>query len=222
MEKILVCDDEKNITTVISKILTNEGYQVVTCYDGQEAIDCCFYETFDLIILDIMMPNIDGYQAAKSIRKKYKTPIIMLSAKSQEYDKVQGFELGIDDYITKPFSNRELVLRIKAILARVNQHVPGTSVLNHQELVIDMLSRKVSVNDTVVKLSFKDYELLLYLLKNKGVVLTRERIINSVWGYDFYGDERTLDTHIKLLRKNLLEAGKYIVTARGVGYTFED
>lgn len=222
MNKILVCDDEKNITHVIEKLLLHEGYKVRCCYDGKQAIDACLLETFDLIILDIMMPGTDGFIAASEIRKKHKVPIMMLSARSQEYDKIAGFELGIDDYLTKPFSNRELILRVKAIIARTKHYVPGENCIKCQQLRIDLMSRKVKVDDNEVKLSLKEYELLLYLIQNKGIALSREKILNSIWGYDFYGDERTLDTHIKLLRRNLQSAGKFITTIRGIGYRFEN
>ncbi|MFV0255797.1 MAG: response regulator transcription factor [Erysipelotrichaceae bacterium] len=221
MEKILVVDDEKNITLIIDKVLTYNGFLVSTCFNGREALELLEFEEFDLIILDIMMPELNGFETAEIIRKKYSTPIIMLSALSEEYDKIKGFELGIDDYLTKPFSNKELTYRVKAILARTFQTTPGSDVLEHKELKIDLLSRIVYVNGSSVKLTLKEYELLVYLLKNKGIALSRDKLLNKVWGIDFYGDERTLDTHIKLLRKNLREASCYISTIRGIGYRFE-
>lgn len=222
MDKILVCDDEKNITNIISKVLTYEGFKVSTCFDGQEAIDLISYEDFDLIILDIMMPILNGYEVAENIRKNHSTPIIMLSALSEEYDKVKGFELGIDDYLTKPFSNKELVLRVKAVLARTYRSTPGSNIISHNEISINLLSRVVSVDGLDIKLTLKEFELLLYLMQNKGIALSREKLLNKIWGLDFYGDERTLDTHIKLLRKNLKDAGSYITTIRGIGYRFEN
>jgi len=221
MEKILICDDEPNIVKLISKYLTYAGFAIEECYDGQEALNILRYEAFDLLIIDIMMPHLDGYTTVKELRKHHNLPIMMLSARSEEQDKLQGFELGIDDYLTKPFSPQEMVYRVKAILARYQHQTPQTNLIEDQQLVINTQSRKVVINDQPIDLSFKEYELLVYLVTNRNIVLTREQLLEHVWGYDYAGDERTLDTHIKLLRKNLGELGQRIVTLRGVGYRYD-
>jgi two-component system, OmpR family, response regulator ResD len=221
MQRILVCDDEVNIVKLICKYLEHAGFQTAGCYNGLEVLDLLKFESFDLLILDIMMPEMDGYTTVKELRKKYSLPVLMLSAMSEEQDKILGFELGIDDYQTKPFSPLELVMRVKAILARYLHVVPQSEVLVDGELVVNLNQRQVRIDNQLIDLSFKEYELLVYLLTNRHNVLTREQLLNHVWGYDYYGDERTLDTHIKLLRKCLGTFGARIVTVRGVGYRYE-
>ena len=190
-----------------------------------QAVEIARAEAFDLIILDIMMPELDGFSAAREIRKTSPTvPIILLSARGEEYDKIHGFELGIDDYVVKPFSPKELMLRIGAVLRRSNGVAPGgeahqTAVI--QGMTVDYTARKVTIDGEEIELSPKEYELLFYLVRNRGIALTRDKLISEVWGYDFFGDDRTLDTHIKLLRRQLGDYAKYIVTLRGVGYRFE-
>ena len=210
MAKILITDDEPKIREMIRKYAQYEGFDVTEAADGMEAVELCTERNFDLVIMDIMMPNLDGFSAVKEIRRiRPQIAVIMLSALGEEYDKVHGFDLGIDDYVVKPFSGKELMMRIHAILKRVNG------------MVIDCSARTVHIDGVRVNLSPKEYELLVYLVRNTGIALTREQILQTVWGYDFFGDDRTLDTHIKLLRKNLGEYSKYIVTLRGVGYRFE-
>ena len=187
-----------------------------------EAVERCRNERFDIIIMDIMMPELDGFSACREIRKTCDTPVIMLSARGEEYDRIHGFELGSDDYVVKPFSPRELMMRVEAILKRSSgQGRQEKDVFQQDGLAIDFTARTVSIDGERVSLSPKEYDLLFYLVKNKNIALTRERLITEVWGYDFYGDDRTLDTHIKLLRKSLGPYSRFIVTLRGVGYRFE-
>lgn len=221
MIKILVVDDEENIRQIIKKYAVFEGHEVVEAADGMEAIRICNEQAFDIIIMDIMMPELDGFSACKEIRKTCKTPIIMLSARGEEYDKIHGFEIGIDDYVVKPFSPKELMMRVAAIIKRASKSEAETDTVTYEGLTIDFTGRYVYVNGEKADMSPKEYELLFYLAKNKNIALMREKLITDVWGYDFYGDDRTLDTHIKLLRKSLGEYSKLIVTLRGVGYRFE-
>lgn len=224
MYNILVVDDEENIRKLIKKYAVFEGYEVTEASDGMEAIEICREKDFDIIVLDIMMPEMDGFSACKEIRKSSNTPVIMLSARGEEYDKLHGFELGIDDYVVKPFSPKELMMRINAIIKRssnTGNNEDGKDIVEFEGVKVDFTGRIVYVDGEVVDMSPKEYDLFFYLVKNKGIALTREKIINSVWGYDFYGDDRTLDTHIKLLRKSLGDYSGYIVTLRGVGYRFE-
>jgi len=190
-----------------------------------EAIQICRSRPndFDIIIMDVMMPELDGFSAVKEIRKYSSTPVLMLSARGEEYDKIHGFELGINDYVVKPFSPKELMMRINAIIKRVNPANDETrkEIIRFEGLTIDFTGRIVLVDGEKVELSPKEYDLLFYLVNNKNIALTREKLITNVWGYDFYGDDRTLDTHIKLLRKSLKDYSKFIVTLRGVGYRFE-
>jgi DNA-binding response OmpR family regulator len=221
---ILVVDDEAKIRTLIKKYAEFEGHKVYEAVDGMEAVRLCREKEFDLIIMDIMMPELDGFSAVKEIRKVSDSPIIMLSARGEEYDKIHGFEVGVDDYVVKPFSPRELMMRIDAIMKRVKKGEKNEAkhdVYVKDGLVIDFTARKVTVDGVVINLSPKEYELLSYMVINRNIALTREKLISEVWGYDYYGDDRTLDTHIKLLRRNLGEYGKLIVTLRGVGYRFE-
>ncbi|MBP3891713.1 MAG: response regulator transcription factor [Solobacterium sp.] len=223
MTKILIVDDEIKIREMIRKYAEYEGFEVEEAGDGLEAVQLCNQNDYDLVVMDIMMPNLDGFSAVKDIKqKKPDLPFIMLSALGEEYDKIHGFDLGIDDYVVKPFSSKELMMRIRAILKRVQANKQNEE---HQfvlkDLVIDYDARTVTISGERIQLSPKEYELLVYLVKNIGIALTREQILETVWGYDFFGDDRTLDTHVKLLRKNLGDYSQYIVTLRGVGYRFE-
>lgn len=219
MQKILIVDDEKNIRKVIREYLEFEGFLCFEASNGEEAIKMCKENSYDLIVLDIMMPKIDGFTVAKEIRKKQSVPIIMLSARSEEYDKLYGFDVGIDDYVTKPFSPKELVARIKANLKR---NTIMNEEISYLGLKIDTLGHNVYVDNKKINLTNKEYELLLYLIKNKNIVLTREQILNNVWNMDYLGEERTIDTHIKTLRNLLGPYKNLIVTVRGVGYKFEE
>lgn len=224
MDKILVVDDEAMIRALIRKYAEFEGYTVEEGCDGMEAVHLVRKSPkgYDMIILDIMMPELDGFSAAKEIRKVSDTPILFLSARGEEYDKIHGFENGGDDYVVKPFSPKELMMRVGAIIKRSKGN---TIAKNHMQtfegLTIDFTARIVTVDGERVDLSPKEYDLLTYLVENRNIALTREMLITNVWGYDFYGDDRTLDTHIKLLRKSLGPYSKFIVTLRGVGYRFE-
>lgn len=221
--KLLVVDDEEKIRMLIRKYAEFEGHTVVEACDGMEAVLLCREQTFDLVIMDIMMPELDGFSACKEIRKTSNVPVLMLSARGEEYDRIHGFELGVDDYVVKPFSPKELMMRVDAIMHRVRNGGQGIEkdIVKIGGLTADFTARIVSVDGKRVEMSPKEYDLFFYLLKNRNIALTRERLITDVWGYDFYGDDRTLDTHIKLLRKSLGEYSKYIVTLRGVGYRFE-
>ncbi|MBQ9841247.1 MAG: response regulator transcription factor [Erysipelotrichaceae bacterium] len=223
MARLLVVDDEEKIRSMIKKYAVYEGHEIVEASNGFEAIEMCQNRSFDLIIMDIMMPELDGFSACKEIRKMSQTPIIVLSARGEEYDKIHGFEVGIDDYVVKPFSVKELMMRIQAILKRTQStNEQGKEILVFEGLSIDFTGRIVMVDNQVVDLSPKEYDLLFFMVRNRGIALTRERLISQVWGYDYFGDDRTLDTHIKLLRKRLGEYQKFIVTLRGVGYRFEE
>lgn len=219
MQKILIVDDEENIRKVIREYLEFEGFLCFEASNGEEAIKMCKENSYDLIVLDIMMPKIDGFTVAKEIRKKQSVPIIMLSARSEEYDKLYGFDVGIDDYVTKPFSPKELVARIKANLKR---NTIMNEEISYLGLKIDTLGHNVYVDNKKINLTNKEYELLLYLIKNKNIVLTREQILNNVWNMNYLGEERTIDTHIKTLRNLLGPYKNLIVTVRGVGYKFEE
>ena len=228
MYRILIVDDEARIRAIVRKYAEFEGHTVVEAGDGMQAVHLCRNESFDIIILDIMMPELDGFSACREIRKISQTPIIMLSARGEEYDKINGFECGADDYVVKPFSPRELMLRVEAVMKRVKrateEKVQQNEIveLDGGGLRADFTARLVFVDGERVEMSPKEYELFFYLLRNKNVALTREKLISEVWGYDFYGDARTLDTHVKLLRKSLGKYSDCIVTLRGVGYRFEE
>lgn len=223
MYKILVVDDEEMIRKIVSKYASFEGHEVTEAPDGMKAIELCKKFDFDIIIIDIMMPELDGFSACREIRKFSDVPIIMLSARGEEYDKINGFELGIDDYVVKPFSPKELMLRVDAIMKRSSskKEEAKNEVFTIGDLTADVTARIVYVGGERVDMSPKEYDLFFYLLKNRNIALTRERLISEVWGYDYFGDDRTLDTHIKLLRHSLKDASKYIVTLRGVGYRFD-
>lgn len=222
MSKLLVVDDETNIRQIIRKYAEFEGFEIEEACDGMEAVLCCRRNQYDLIIMDIMMPQLDGFSACREIRKDCDTPVLMLSARGEEYDKIHGFELGIDDYVVKPFSPKELMMRVSAILKRASSTTSKEKdQYTWKGLSIDFTARTVTIDNKRVMMSPKEYELLFYMVKNEDIALTREKLISDVWGYDFYGDDRTLDTHIKLLRKSLGEYSSLIVTLRGVGYRFE-
>lgn len=223
MSKLLIVDDENNIRELIKKYASFEGYDVREAIDGIDAIEKCKSEEFDIVIMDVMMPELDGFSAVKEIRKIKNIPIIMLSARGEEYDRLHGFDLGIDDYVVKPFSPKELMMRVNAILTRyrANYSVNMNQVYVYQGLKIDYSARIVYVDDERLDMTPKEYELLTYLIKNENMAIKREELLSKIWGYDFFGDDRTLDTHMKLLRRKLGEYGKNIITLRGVGYRFE-
>ena len=230
MYNVLVVDDEEMIRRMIAKSAAREGYTVTEAGDGIEAIELCRTGNFDVMIIDIMMPELDGFSACREIRKFSYIPIIMLSARGEEYDKINGFEIGIDDYVVKPFSPKELMLRIEALMKRASGRVsaavpsqPKNEVveLANGGLRADLSARIVYVDGKRAEMTPKEYDLFFYMLKNKNIALTRERLISEVWGYDYFGDDRTLDTHIKLLRKSLGKYADFIVTLRGVGYRFD-
>ena len=228
MYHILVVDDEARIRTLIRKYAEFEGHEVTEAGDGMSAVMLCRSNSYDLIIMDIMMPELDGFSACREIRKHTQTPIIMLSARGEEYDRINGFEVGIDDYVVKPFSPKELMLRVDAIMKRVGgkktvEAAPNVVIeLDGGGLKADLTARLVYIDGERVDMSPKEYDLFFYLLTNRNIALSREKLLCEVWGYDFYGDARTLDTHIKLLRKSLGRYANYIVTLRGVGYRFEE
>lgn len=223
MERILVVDDEEKIRAIIRKYGEFEGYEIAEAGDGMEAIRICKEQDFDCVILDIMMPELDGFSTCKEIKKIKDVPVIMLSARGEEYDKIHGFELGIDDYVVKPFSPKELMMRVKVVIGRNHGRnaMTGHEVFKAEGLMVDFTGRTVSVDGERVDMSPKEYDLLFYLVRNRNIALGRERLITEVWGYDYYGDDRTLDTHIKLLRSSLGPYRKFLVTLRGVGYRFE-
>lgn len=221
MQKILVVDDEKMIRNVIKEYAEFDGFEVAEAGDGMEAVEICRREDFDLIVMDIMMPRLDGYSAIKEIRKTKQIPVIMLSARGEEYDKLFGFEIGVDDYVVKPFSPKELLARIKAVLKRACAKEQQMDILRFEGLEINVTGREVVVDGKPVSLTPKEYDLLFYLVRNKGIALSREKLLEEVWGYDFFGDDRTVDTHIKMLRNSIGEYRKFIKTLRGMGYKFE-
>ncbi len=221
MYNILVCDDEIMIRKLIRKYAEFEGHTVDEAANGMEAAVKCRDNSYDLVIMDIMMPELDGFSACREIRKSSNVPIIMLSARGEEYDRINGFELGVDDYVIKPFSPKELMLRINAIMKRSAAAESKNEIVEIEGLRADLTARTVTVDGSRIDMSPKEYDLFFYMLRNRNIALTREKLITEVWGYDFYGDDRTLDTHIKLLRKSLGKYSKLIVTLRGVGYRFE-
>ncbi len=220
--KVLIVDDEKMIRNVLREYVEFEGYEASEAEDGLQAVRMCKEEDFDIILMDVMMPGLDGFSAVKEIRKSKDIPVIMLSARGEEYDKLFGFEVGADDYVTKPFSPKEVMARIAAVTKRHKAgSPPSREVLRFEGLEIDMAGRNVTVDGEKVELTPKEYELLFYLVKNQGIALSREKLLSDVWGFDFYGDDRTVDTHIKMLRSNLKGYRRFIVTLRGLGYKFE-
>ena len=219
--KILVVDDESRMRKLVRDFLEREGYAVLEAGDGMEAMDI-FYEEKDiaLIILDVMMPHMDGWQTCREIRKESKVPIIMLTARSEERDELQGFELGVDEYISKPFSPKILVARVEAILRRSNV-LAADDTMEAGGIELNKAAHEVLIDGKSVELSYKEFELLAYFMSNQGVALSRERILNNVWNYDYFGDARTIDTHVKKLRSKLGAKGEYIKTIWGMGYKFE-
>ena len=229
MYKILVVDDEEKIRTLIGKYAAFEGHEIDEAFDGMKAITKCRENKYDIVIIDIMMPELDGFSTCREIRKFSDIPIIMLSARGEEYDKINGFELGIDDYVVKPFSPKELMLRVEAIMKRTKgasssgaQSEPKHEIIELGGIKADITARLVYIDGKRVDMSPKEYDLFFYMLKNRNIALSRNRLLSEVWGYDFYGDDRTLDTHIKLLRRSLGLYAKHITTLRGVGYRFDE
>lgn len=219
--KILVVDDEDRMRKLVKDFLTRKQYKVIEAENGEEAIDLFVeHNDFDLIILDVMMPKMDGWEVCREIRKVSKVPIIMLTAKGEESDELLGFELGVDEYISKPFSPRILVARVDALLRRTS-NIDQNEIVTAGDIEINKAAHLVMVKGEIVDLSFKEFELLTYFVQNKGIALSRENILNNVWNYDYFGDARTIDTHVKKLRSKLGECGKYILTIWGMGYKFE-
>lgn len=221
MYNILVTDDEIMIRKLIRKYAEFEGHTVTEASNGMEAVVLCRDNKFDIVIMDIMMPELDGFSACREIRRSSNVPIIMLSARGEEYDRINGFELGVDDYVVKPFSPKELMLRVDAIMRRSRRDETKNEVFELDGLNVDFTARMVTIDGEKIDMSPKEYDLLFYMIRNKNIALSREKLITEVWGYDFYGDDRTLDTHIKLLRRSLGNYSSHIVTLRGMGYRFE-
>ena len=223
--RVLVVDDEEKIRNVIKEYAEFEGYEIDEACDGMEAIAKCKNNDYDIIIMDIMMPKLDGFSSIKEIRKTKNIPVIMLSARGEEYDKLFGFEIGIDDYVVKPFSPKELMARINAVITR-SKSATGQNTVQEKYILegleVDMLGRNVYVDGVKKDLTPKEYELLQYFILNKNIALSREKILNEVWGYDFFGEDRTVDTHVKMLRNNLGKYRDLIITVRGIGYKFDD
>lgn len=218
--KILVVDDESRIRKIIRDFLVREGYAVCEAEDGEAALDIfCSNNDIDLIIMDVMMPKMDGWQLCKEVRKLSKVPILMLTAKSEEQDELKGFELGVDEYISKPFSPKILTARVNALLRRTTGD--DEEILDIAGITVNKIAHTVTIDGKEIDLSFKEFELLTYFMENRGVALSREKILNNVWNYDYYGDARTIDTHVKKLRSKMGEKGKFISTIWGMGYKFE-
>ncbi len=218
--KVLIVDDEAKIREVLKEYVEFEGGEADEAEDGMQAVRMCKERDYDIVLMDIMMPKLDGFSAVKEIKKTKNVPVIMLSARGEEYDKLFGFEIGADDYVTKPFSPKEVMARIHAVLKRTEKEEQG-DVVSFEGLTVDMAGRNVYVDGEKVELTPKEYEILFYFVKNKGIALSREKLLYDVWGFDFYGDDRTVDTHIKMLRSSLGPYRKFIVTLRGLGYKFE-
>ena len=221
MAKILVVDDEIKIREIIKEYAEFEGYEVAQAEDGMQAVEMVKNQDFDIIIMDVMMPKLDGYSACKEIRKIKQIPVIMLSARGEEYDKLFGFEIGVDDYVVKPFSPKELMARIRAVLNRASASQRTEDVIRYEGLEINFTAREVKIDGQKVSMTPKEYDLLFYLVKNMNIALSREKLLEEVWGFDFYGDDRTVDTHIKMLRNSLGKYRNLIVTLRGMGYKFD-
>ena len=218
--KILVVDDEARMRKLVKDFLTNKGFAVIEAGDGEEAVDVFFaQEDIALVLLDVMMPKMDGWKVLRTIRKYSQVPVIMLTARSEERDELQGFSLGVDEYISKPFSPKILVARVEAILRRTN--VSSADSVNVGGICIDKAAHQVTIDGQEIDLSFKEFELLTYFVENQGIALSREKILNNVWNYDYFGDARTIDTHVKKLRSKMGEKGEYIKTIWGMGYKFE-
>ena len=221
MYKILIADDEIKIREVIREYAEFEGYSVDEAADGMQAIEMCKADNYDAVILDVMMPKLDGFSACKEIRRLTGVPVLMLSARGEEYDKLFGFEMGVDDYVVKPFSPKEVMARLNVIITRNHKAIKDENSIEFGGLKINMMARDVFVDGVKVEMTPKEYDLLFYLVRNKNIGMTREKILSEVWGYDFYGDDRTVDTHIKMLRNSLGQYRDFIVTLRGLGYKFE-
>ena len=222
MKKLLVVDDEAKIREVIREYAEFSGYDVTEAEDGMSAIGLCKLNDYDLIIMDVMMPKLDGFSSIKEIKKIKDIPVIMLSARGEEYDKLFGFELGIDDYVVNPFSPKELMARVNAVLTRRSGGEQTTSnIMKFDGLEVNFAARTITVDGKRVDLTPKEYDLLFYLIQNRNIALSRDKLLSDIWGYDFFGDDRTIDTHIKNLRNNLGPYRNFIVTLRGVGYKFE-
>ncbi len=221
MYKILVADDEQKIREVIREYAEFEGHEVFEAVDGMQAVEMVRNDDYDIVILDVMMPKLDGFSACKEIRKFKNVPVLMLSARGEEYDKLFGFEIGADDYVVKPFSPKEVLARINAIIKRNQPSAQLSDVVKFEGLEINFTARNVMIDGEKASLTPKEYDLLFYLVRNKNIALSRDKLLSEVWGYDFFGDDRTIDTHIKMLRNNLGEYRKFIVTLRGMGYKFE-
>ena len=222
MKKLLVVDDEDKIREVIKEYAEFSGYEVTEAADGMSAIGLCKLNDYDLIIMDVMMPKLDGFSSVKEIKKIKDIPVIMLSARGEEYDKLFGFELGIDDYVVKPVSPKELMARVNAVLQRkCGSENNSAQVMKFDGLEVNFAARTITVDGERVNLTPKEYDLLFYLIQNKNIALSRDKLLSDIWGYDFFGDDRTIDTHIKNLRNNLGPYRNFIVTLRGVGYKFE-
>ena len=229
MARLLIVDDEEAIRKLVKKYAEFGGHEVSEAADGMEAVSLCKNESFDAVIMDIMMPELDGFSACREIRKTSDVPILLLSARGEEYDKINGFEFGADDYVVKPFSPRELMLRVEAILKRVSigakeeitTNELKSDVYTYGDLTVDFTARIVTIGGEVISLSPKEYDLLFYFVRNRNIALSREKLICDVWGYDFYGSDRTLDTHVKLLRKSIGKYSECVVTLRGMGYRFD-
>lgn len=222
MKKLLIVDDEAKIREVIKEYAEFSGYEAHEAADGMSAIGMVKLNDYDLIIMDIMTPKLDGFSAVKEIQKIKNIPVIMLSARGEEYDKLFGFELGIDDYVVKPFSPKELMARVNAVLNRYEaSEQPSDDIMRFEGLEVNFAARTVTVDGEKVNLTPKEYDLLFYMIQNKNIALSRDKLLSDIWGYDFFGDDRTIDTHVKNLRNNLGEYRKFIVTLRGIGYKFE-
>ncbi len=221
MYRILIVDEEEKIREVLKEYASFEGYEVTEAKDGMEAVNICREQNFDLIIMDVMMPRLDGFSACKEIKKFSDTPVLMLSARGEEYDKLFGFEIGADDYVVKPFSPKEVMARVRAIINRYNLSSKKETTFKIDGLEIDIPGRNVFIDGEKAVMTPKEYELLFYLVLNRGLALSREKLLSDVWGFDFFGDDRTVDTHIKMLRTSLGKYRDHIVTLRGLGYKFE-
>ncbi len=224
MPRMLIVDDEAKIREVVKEYAEFNDFEVTQACDGMEAVNIVKEQDFDIIIMDIMMPKLDGYSACKEIRKIKSTPVIMLSARGEEYDKLFGFELGVDDYVVKPFSPKELMARVKAVMARANaqnQTKQDEDVITYKGLTVNFKAREVTIDGKNIPMTPKEYDLLFYLIRNANIALSREKLLEEVWGFDFYGDDRTVDTHIKMLRNSLGEYRNLIITLRGMGYKFD-
>lgn len=222
MKRLLIVDDEKKIREVVREYAEFDGFEVTEAEDGMVAVELSKLHDYDIIVMDIMMPRLDGFSSCKEIRKHKRVPIIMLSARGEEYDKLFGFELGIDDYIIKPFSPKELIARINAVIKRSSPHADGVEdIIKYKGLEINFTARDVIVDGVRANMTPKEYDLLFFLSKNMNIAMSREKLLEQVWGFDFYGDDRTVDTHIKMLRNSLGDYRNLIITLRGMGYKFE-